>query len=181
MAARWVEVGVIRRPHGVKGELYVLFHNPDTTLAAPGTELAAWSRDQDGEEDARQDLVIQRVRQTPKGWLAFFKGVDRREVAAALTNRRLFARRDSLPQLEEDEFYQTDLIGCMAVSQVGDELGEVIGFFDNGAHDVVIIRDSDEREVLLPFLAEGLIELDLTNRIVKLNVPEGIPGLEKVS
>ena len=180
MTVRWVEVGVIRRPHGVKGELHILFHNPDTTLAAPGVELAAWSQGQEGEEDARRDLVIHRVRHTPKGWLVFFEGVGQREVAAALTNRRLFVRRDSLPPLDEGEFYQTDLIGCLATSDAGEELGEIVGFFDNGAHDVVVIRRSGDQEVLLPFLAETVVELDLVNGTVKLDVPDGIPGLGKI-
>ena len=178
MTVRWVEVGVVGRPHGVKGELHILFHNPDTTLAAPGIELASRSKDKAEVESAQTELIIQRVRETPKGWLIFFEGVGRREAAAALTNQRLFVRRDSLPDLEDGELYQTDLVGLIATSGDGEVLGTIAGFFDNGAHDVIVIRREDGDEIFLPFLSENLIECDLAEGSVTLEVPDGIPGLE---
>ncbi len=178
MADKWVEVGVIGRAHGIRGELYVFFHNHETTLAVPKTRLTAWPSDAQQNDESRRDLKVARLRETPKGWLIFFENIEQREEAAALTNCRLFVKRESLPSLPEGEFYQTDLIGMTAVAESGETVGTIEGFFDNKAHDVCVIR-STAGEILVPFIPEVLVEIDEDGGSVVFAMPEGLPGWDE--
>lgn len=178
MTDKWVEVGVIGRAHGTRGELYVFFHNHETTLAVPEIRLAAWPSDAQREDKDRRDLTVARVRETPKGWLMFFEDIEQREDAAALTNCRLFVKRESLPDLSEDEFYQTDLIGMTALAESGKTVGTIEGFFDTKAHEICVIR-STTGEILVPFIPELLLEIDEHVGNVVFAMPEGLPGWDE--
>ena len=173
----WLRIGQIGRPHGVRGELYVRPDNPETVLLTTGRQLRAapvrW------DEPQAQTLKIERVRRTGQGWLVVFQGVDRREVAAALTNHKLFAQRDDFPELDPDSFYEVDLVGLVASDPTGHIIGRVVGFFDNGAHEVCVLETPSGDEALAPFVPEVIVECDPATKRLVLELPEGLPGLEE--
>ncbi|MCA9565264.1 MAG: hypothetical protein KC561_17320, partial [Myxococcales bacterium] len=88
-----VAIGVAGRPHGVRGEIYVRTFNPDSDLIRPGATL---ERHLPKGEIA--SLTVEMVRETAKGLLVRFEGVDDRDVAAALTNCKLFIDRSEFPE-----------------------------------------------------------------------------------
>ncbi|MDD9334220.1 MAG: ribosome maturation factor RimM, partial [Bartonella sp.] len=70
-----------------------------------------------------------------------FKGIEDRNAADALKGIRLYVARDQLvDDLMEDEFYQVDLIGLRIQDYLGQILGEVSGFFNFGAGDLLEMR-----------------------------------------
>lgn len=186
MSDKWVEVGVVGRPHGVRGETRIFFHNPDTNLATRGRVLhaRASAKKNDDAGGTFIDLTIRSARPTPKGWLVWFEGVGQREAAAALTNHRLFIEREDLPALAEGEFYLTDLVGLEVRlpgpdGAAGERLGVVAGFFETKAHGVCVIRRDGGKEVLVPFLDHVVLDIDVGEGWVCLDVPEGTPGLDE--
>jgi 16S rRNA processing protein RimM len=194
MGASWIEVGVIGRPHGVRGALHVFMHNPDSALLKPGATLWTVAEIEDvaspdgesprsqGSDEAgqarRQSYGVEWAKQTPADWLVKFIGIDERDVAAALTNHRLLVSRDQLPALDEDDLYEVDLVGLIAIDQTNRRLGTIVGFFDNGAHEVCVIQTGQGNEVYLPFHPGVLLGVDEDGTTVRLDIPEGIPGLE---
>ena len=66
-------------------------------------------------------------------------GVATREEAEALKGTRLYAPRDRLPPLPEDEFYHADLIGLAVLDTGGAPLGTVRAVLDHGAGDILEI------------------------------------------
>ena len=64
----------------------------------------------------------------------------------------IFARRDQLPQPEEDEFYYEDLVGLEAVDAKGAPLGRVVSLTNHGAGDILeIVLVGGDETLLLPF------------------------------
>ena len=117
----WIELGVIAKPHGVRGEVRVHVFNPESTLLQELAEVFLI-----GEEDEEPALVaIESTRQGPERAAdAAFADVRSREDAEALRGYKLCVPRDALPELEEGEYYHADLIGLDAVE--GDEaIGKV--------------------------------------------------------
>jgi len=93
--------------------------------------------------------------------------VPTREDAEALKGTRLYAPRERLPALPDDEFYHADLIDLTVVDTGGAELGRVRAVHDFGAGDVLEVLDSDGKELMLPFTREAVPTVDLTaGRIV---------------
>jgi 16S rRNA processing protein RimM len=92
-----------------------------------------------------------------KGIVASFPGVDGRDAASELVGARIFVPREALPELQ-DEFYQEDLAGLEVVNQAGVSLGKVSHLFDTGANLVLVARQQDGREHLIPYVPDMYVK-----------------------
>jgi 16S rRNA processing protein RimM len=154
-------LGVLGRPHGVRGE--VVFHsfNPSGTqieeLELPlAVELRRGS-------ESRTAAVIA-ARPFKAGSLLRLEGVATRDDAAAVTGHELRVPRAVLPPLAKDECYIEDLVGCAVFDLDGKSRGRVVGAFWNGTHDVLTVVDESGSELLVPVVPDFLIRIDATER-----------------
>jgi 16S rRNA processing protein RimM len=156
-----VALGVVGKPHGVHGEVWLRPHN------ALGRSF----------EGLRELLLVKGgvttphtivgLRSTPEGALARFAGVDTREAAAALTLAEVRARRSALPPLGHGEFYVDDVIGCAVFHEDGRALGIVASTYWNGAQDVMVVAAPDgaeAAEVLIPLIPQFVVSVDVSAR-----------------
>jgi len=102
-------------------------------------------------------LTLKKVRDDNKGGaIARFAEVENRTAAEKLRGTTLTVPRESLPPLEEGEYYHTDLIGLAAVSASGEALGEVIDVQNFGAGDVIEIRRENGKTFMVPMRVEAV-------------------------
>ncbi len=121
-------MGVIGRPHGVRGLVHVHSYTADPT-ALPSYGVLDDDRGRRfrlkwKSEGIAELFQIIEGRRTP---------VTTREAAQALVNTRLYIPRTKLPPVEEDEFYLADLIGLEAIDGQGRALGRITTVHDYGA------------------------------------------------
>lgn len=110
------------------------------------------------------------------GFIARLEGVGSREEAEALKGTRLYAPREALPPLEEDEFYHADLIGLEVVDTGGDRIGRVKALFDHGAGDILEIQlTGSPKTALLPFTRAFVPTVDLEAGRIVIDPPEDWP------
>lgn len=163
-----IQVGKITRTHGTRGELKVL----------PGKGSSGAWRDAEvvflGEERFR----VRGVRGGGRFAILALEGVDTLESAEALKGKDVFVTRDQLPEMEPGSFYAGDLEGLTVETAQGQVLGVLEEIFDNGAHDVYVVRD-ETREILLPVVDGVVVEVDLDAGRMVVEPPEGLPGLPK--
>lgn len=168
---RFLAIGIFTKPHGVHGELRLRLHQADSTaleevdavwLALPGA----------AGEPVR--YAIAAARYVEGGILCELDGVEGRDAAARLRGAEVLVERADLPPLAEGEFYLGDLEGCAVATRAGQPYGVVHAVQELGAHDTLVIRDG-EVERLLPFVPEFVVEVDLPNRRVVVDPPEGLP------
>ncbi|MBQ8473382.1 MAG: 16S rRNA processing protein RimM [Alphaproteobacteria bacterium] len=74
--------------------------------------------------------------------IAKINGYDDRNAAETLRGTELFIGRSDLPQLNDNEYYQTDLIG-MTVNQRGNIIGRVSCIQNYGAGDILEMENGD--------------------------------------
>ena len=165
----WIELGVIAKPHGVRGEVRVHVFNPESTLLQELAEVFLV-----GEEDEEPALVeVEATRQGPNALLMRLAGVGSREDAEGLRGYTLCVPRDALPQLEEGEYYHADLIGLQAFSG-GEAIGEVTDVIDYpSAECLKIERPGGYIEV--PMLPKWLERVDVEAGRVHLKDLDDIP------
>ena len=163
MAER-VCVAQIGAPHGVRGELRLWVFTEDPAAIAQFGPLQS--------EDGR-GFEISSLRPAKDHFVVRLKGVDDRTAAEALTNVKLFVPRDRLPPAEDDSFYHADLIGLDAVSPGGETLGRVVAVHNFGAGDLLEVKPSGARTVLIPFTAACVPEVDVAGGRVVVDPPEG--------
>jgi 16S rRNA processing protein RimM len=150
-------LGVVGKPHGVHGEVWLRPHNQQGR-SFEGLREILLVRD-----GVTTPHAIVALRPTPDGALARLEGIDTREAAAALTLAEVRARRSQLPPLGSGEFYVDDVIGCEVVHESGRALGVVTSTFWNGAQDVMVI-DREGTEELIPLLPRFVVTMDAPGR-----------------
>jgi 16S rRNA processing protein RimM len=100
--------------------------------------------------------------------------IEDRTAAERLVGLEIAVPRSALPATEGDEVYWFDLIGMAVRSSEGQPLGVVEALTDNGAQDVLVVRDvaaKDEQgqplQRLIPFVRGPIIEsVSLAERLI---------------
>ncbi|MDA3629820.1 ribosome maturation factor RimM [Saccharopolyspora sp. WRP15-2] len=165
-------VGRIVRPHGVRGELVVevLTDSPELRFA-PGSVLGTQRRG----KGRGQNLTVAAARPHAGRLLLRAEGVDGREAAEDLRGVTLTVTADVLePTDDPDEFHDHELVGLRAVQVSGEEVGEVSDVVHTPAGELLALRTADDREVLVPFVAEIVPEIDLAAGKLVIDPPEGL-------
>ncbi|QQE76093.1 ribosome maturation factor RimM [Brevibacillus composti] len=80
---------------------------------------------------------------------------------------------DALLELEEDEFYIHQLVGCTVVTDTGEELGKIVEVLQPGANDVWVVKGK-RGEILLPFIDDCIKEVDIAGKRVVCHLMEGL-------
>ncbi|MDR2140183.1 MAG: ribosome maturation factor RimM [Deltaproteobacteria bacterium] len=171
---RLIPLGRIARAHGVQGAVAVSLYNPENPqglLTAPQVFLLTPS------EPPRP--VTLNGRAVSSGLIVKIKGFTTRNAAETLKNLELAVFRRDLPELEEEEYYQADLLGLTACLEDGQALGQVVDFIATGGGLVLVIKNERGQESLVPFCEEMVPKVELaagrlwvTNRPGLLELPE---------
>lgn len=160
-------VGSIAGSYGVRGEVRL------KSYCAVPEDIETYSplTDENGAE--RYPLVLTRA--IKNGFAARLGGVETKEQADAIKGLRLFAHRDQLPSLPDDEFYHTDLIGLEVYDTGGALLGRVKSVQNHGAADLLEVHGSGlKATVLLPFTLATVPTVDLERGRIVADPPEGL-------
>lgn len=153
MSSDRICVGAIAGAFGVRGEVRL-----KSFCAEPG-DIAGYGPLTT--EDGKRSFTVRLTRPVTGGLGARLSGVATREDAEALKGTTLWAPREALPSLPDDEFYHTDLIGLEVLDTGGQLLGRVRAIFDHGAGDILEVVGGRET-LLLPFTRAIVPTVDLT-------------------
>jgi 16S rRNA processing protein RimM len=168
-----VVVARIGKAHGLKGEVtvQVLTDSPGERFV-PGATFAT-------EPASAGPLVVRSARDHNGVLLLGFEGTDDRNGSEALRGIKLLA--DVLEDNDEqDAWYERDLVGLKAVTVGGDEVGEVVALQSGSAQDLLVLRLTDGREALVPFVAAIVPEVDIEGGRVVLDPPPGLLALDEL-
>jgi 16S rRNA processing protein RimM len=160
-----VLVGAVAGAFGVRGEVRLKSFCAEPAAIARYGPLVA--------EDGRA-FGVTLVRPLAGAFAARLTGVADRDAAEALRGARLYAPRDRLPPLGDDEFYHADLIGMEAVDPGGAPLGRVRAVYDHGAGDVIEVARPGKAELVLPFTRAVVPTVDVAGKRMIVDPPEGL-------
>jgi 16S rRNA processing protein RimM len=169
MPERRILMGVVGRPHGVRGLMHVHSYTADPA------DLA----DYGPFHDERGRLwTLRWLREGIAELSELVNGQARpvtdRDGAQRLVNLKLYADRESLPPPEEEEFYLADLIGLEAVTADGVSLGRIAAVHDYGAGASLEIG-----ELMVPFTRQAVPAIDIAAGKVTVIPPvEIVPDSE---
>ncbi|MEW2918177.1 MULTISPECIES: ribosome maturation factor RimM [Ruegeria] len=160
-------VGSIAGSYGVRGEVRL------KSFCAVPEDIETYSPLTDENGGERYPLVL--TRPIKNGFAARLGGIETKEQADAINGLRLYARRDQLPSLPDDEFYHTDLIGLEVYDTGGTLLGRVKSVQNHGAADLLELHGPGLKStVLLPFTREAVPTVDLDKGRIVADPPEGL-------
>ena len=126
-------------------------------------------------EDGIRSFGVKITRAVKNGFAARLTGVRTKEQADDLRGARLYAPREALPTLPDDEFYHADLIGLPVLDSGGGALGKVKAVIETGAHDILELHSvGAQGTILLPFTKEAVPTVDLEAGRIVADPPEGL-------
>ena len=157
-----LSIGVLGRPHGIRGDIYFRPHNPRSRAFDEVRRL--WIV----REGQRQLYVVTSMRPVADAYIAHLDGVNDRDAAAALSLAEVLIARAALPPLEPGEYYVEDVVGCAVEGEEGNALGVVRGTLWNGAHDVATVEDDDGVERMIPLVPEFVLSVDAPARKMRV-------------
>ncbi|MBW4709292.1 ribosome maturation factor RimM [Roseobacter sp. YSTF-M11] len=160
-------VGAIGGAYGVRGEVRI------KSFCAVPEDIETYSPLTD--ESGARNFHLAIIRSIKNGFAARIAEVASKEDADALKGVQLFAGRDQLPSLPDDEYYHADLVGLQVIDTGGVVLGTVKQVLDHGAGDLLEVqRPGSSETVLLPFTLTAVPTVDLATARVIADPPEGL-------
>jgi len=162
----FLAVGKIRRPHGVAGDVLVDVYTDFPERMQPKAVVYA------GEDHL--PLTIRRHRNHNDGMLLAFDSFTTPEQVGRFRNQILYIVVADAMELPEGEFYYHELLGLVVTDEKGESLGKVTEIMQTGANDVYVVTDAAGHEILLPAIAEVVLDVDLDSKKMKVHL---LPGL----
>ncbi len=147
-------VGKLRRPHGVKGEIMMDILTDFPQRLRKGKQVFV------GPQHTPQTITS--VRTKNQTLLVSFAGFEDCDQVGVLRNMDVYVQSAGLPELPEGEYYFHQLIGLKVVDEAGNALGELTEILETGANNVYVVRNAEDREILLPAIdGEVILKVDL--------------------
>ena len=169
---RLVAVGEIGRAYGLRGEVRVMPLTDDPSRFSRRDTYVLW----DPRNGGRQPCRITASRRQGDAVLVTVDGYDSPEAAKQLAGRLLAVPETEALPLNEGQFYPWQLEGCRVSTEEGKDVGRVLRIEPAPGHDLWVVGD-EEREHLIPAVAEIVREVDLKQGRVVIRPPDGLLDL----
>ena len=164
-----IAIGIIRKPHGVRGEASVEAWTGSLDRFTEVGNVTLVSPD----EREKREVTIDSVRVHGDRALLKFSGIESPEDVDALRGWTLEIPDDAAKKLEEDEYFLHDLIGMKLVDESGAEKGVVTDAYEGGGGTLLEVTRG-KRKFDLPFASEICVKIDVAAKTITVRLPEGI-------
>lgn len=144
-----VEIGRVVKPHGIRGEVGVLLHQPQSDLLEHVTDVTVHTAN-----SGARPMSVERVSKMGQGYRVKFAGIDDRDAAERLRDAMLSVPRAALPPIEDDEDYLIDLVGATVLGPDGSTYGMVVEVLTYPSVDAIVIERPDGSRVEQPLVQE---------------------------
>jgi 16S rRNA processing protein RimM len=166
---RLVPVGKIVRTHGLRGALKIFPYGETLGLQKPGAKFHLYSAS--GDRDLALTLVS--LRHQGRHCVAQFAEFQDIDAAQRVVDREILVPEECLPPALEGEYYHYQLIGLRVETAAGEDMGVLRGIIETGGNDVYVV-DHSTREILIPAIAEVILDVDLQGGRMIIEPPEGL-------
>ena len=177
-ASRYIIVGDVVRPHGIRGELCIDSHADSPSYFEKGACLRLAPPE---DLERGRDVVVRAAREHKGRILLTLEGVPDRTAAETLRGLAVCVRREDLPPPDPDAVYLDELPGLrvrlVGASPTDPDLGVIEDVQDTAGAELWHIRTPGGREVLFPAVPEFVPEIDIGAGFVVIDPPPGLLDL----
>ena len=168
---RFLVVGKIVGAHGIRGELKVELMTDDPHRFQWLDQVFLGLEDQEPVPRALAGYRLHKGRA-----LLQLEDCRDRTTAQALRGQLVQVPLEDAISLEEDEYFEHQILGLEVWTVAGELLGEVVEIIFTGANDVYVVHgpDLDRREILIPVIEDVVLEIDLDEGRLTVELPEGL-------
>lgn len=171
MAQRMFNVGKLVNSHGIRGEVKII---PTTDFPeerfAQKSELVL----QQPNSNNSVSVTVERSRLHKNMYIIKFVQFDNINEVEKYKGWMLKVSEEQLDELDEDEYYYHEIIGCKVVTDEGEELGIIDEILSPGANDVWVVKPAKGKSILIPVIDDVVLTVDVQEKIVTVHIMEGL-------
>lgn len=160
-------IGTILKPQGIHGELKVQPVSPDPERFYQLEKIYIL-------KEEAQCLTIDTVRVIKNFVFLKFTGIDTRNDAELLRGQELFIAEEQLIDLDSDEYFIHDVVGCDVIDENGRRIGEIVEVMQESSSDIYVVHDQAGREFLIPAIKDIILRVDIKSKKIDIHVIEGL-------
>jgi 16S rRNA processing protein RimM len=168
MKSQYIVIGRVAGLYGIKGNLKLHYYNERRSDFLSYRKV--FLRDRDGHV---RPCEIQEAKVHPKFISARLKGCEGIADAEKFIGASVLVNRESLPPLEEGEYYWFEIIGMEVVTEEGRVLGKVEAILPTRSNDVYLVQGG-KREWLIPATEEVIVQVDRQKGRIVIHPIEGL-------
>jgi len=166
-----LSIGKIIGVHGIKGILKVISYSESPFVFKPGSSILL-----KGSDNYEVFHKVEWVKPHKQNFLMCLKEITDCNMAEELIGAEFFIEKVNLPELEDGTYYWTDLIGLSVFSKEDSAeifIGRIESIIPTGSNDVYVVKNG-KQETLIPALESVIISVNLKEKIMRVNLPEGL-------
>jgi len=159
-----INIGKIVNAVGLKGEVKVYSYSNSKERYEDLTRIYV----------EKEEYKIEKVRYNKDVVILKLVDVDDRTTAESMKNKDIFIDESDLAELPDDEYYVRDMLGISVVTDDGRTLGILSDVIQNKAQDLYEVEMPDGRKILIPAVAEFILNVDIANKQMTVKLIEGL-------
>lgn len=171
MTQRMFNVGKLVNTHGIRGEVKII---PTTDFPeerfAQKSELVL----QQPNSNNSVSVTVERSRLHKNMYIIKFVQFDNINEVEKYKGWMLKVSEEQLDELDEDEYYYHEIIGCKVVTDEGEDLGIIDEILSPGANDVWVVKPAKGKSILIPVIDDVVLTVDVQEKVVTVHIMEGL-------
>ena len=170
----WLTVGCITSCHGINGQVKVKsLSDFEERFLKPGIR---WLQ-QENEPPSKIELISGFKQPGKEIFIVKFQGINTRNHAEQLKKFKILVKAETLPKLKKEEIHLLELVNLEVKTFEDDKLkkiGKVINLENEKNNLLVIELFQNQKKVLIPFVKEIVPLIDIKNKFLIINPPNGL-------
>ena len=153
----------VSRLHGLKGEVEISFRDKSYFASLPilkeNTPVIINDR----------EFIILKIKKKNKSFVFQIKDIEDIESAKELIGCDIYIDSKYLPELDEDTFYEAELIGYKIIDENKNIYGEIVDIYSlpsNYVFDIALAENN--KKVSIPFVKAYFGKSDKINKTIKI-------------
>ncbi len=170
----FIKVGKIHSAQGIRGQVFVLIFAGEAHWSDKWETLL--SSEKEMESPDKETPIAQfkpHEKQRKWGFMVSLDGVKDRNEAENWVGRSVYVPEEFLISEEGEEIYLREVLGFKVSDKQRGLVGEIVGFAGNAMQDLLVIS-GEKGSFEVPFVEPILIEIDKSEKLVHMDIPQGL-------
>lgn len=171
--SEFINIGVLIRPHGLQG-------NIELKLDYPAKDISALASFFVEDQPIPLPYFIENLKQLSQAghYSVQLEDISDLDAARKLKGKKIYCLKSELQQLFElknqGEFSDDQLMGLELIDRQNKKLGKISDIFENAMEQRLLQVLIGDKEVLIPFVENRVLEFNEKKAFLKYDIPDGL-------
>lgn len=187
-------IGKIKSAHGLKGEVFLLVFSKDISwlnkvkviyLSSGPDSLGKEANEKNNVStnekiEIKKPYGIQSFKPHKDGALIYLNEIENRNQSESLVGLQVWVEDSAFISKKNESLYLVEIENFLVQDNQLGQIGQIKGFSTNHGQDLLLVAsESDKNFVEIPFVDAYVIKIDMENKILFTQLPEGLLDINK--